>query len=152
MPRLAGQAYVISSLLAHLFAYLQAHPIRQAFAESTFVLTEESDWVKGSRVPDIAFFQMQRWQAYIAETANWGEKPFVLVPDLCVEVVSKNDVYADVNEKVARYLQDGVRLVWVIDPRGKTIHVHAADSNQITLLPADDMLTGVTCCRTSRSP
>ena len=142
VPPVAIHVYIVNRLLTHLIVYLQSSPIGEAFSESTFVLTEGSDWVKGSRVPDIAFFQIERWQGYITQTPDWGDKPFVLVPDLCVEVVSKNDMYADVSKKVTGYLEDGVRLVWVIDPRGKAIHIYTAGSNQITLLTADDTLTG----------
>ena len=142
VPPVAIHVYIVNRLLTHLIVYLQSNPVGEAFAESTFVLSEESNWVKGSRVPDIAFYQVERWQTYIAETADWGEKPFMLVPYLCVEVISKNDMYDDVSKKVTGYLEDGVRLVWVINPRGRTIHVHTAGSNQIKLLTADDTLTG----------
>ena len=45
---------------------------------------------------------------------DWQFKPFVIVPDLCVEIVSANDNYQDVDAKVDRYLSDGVKLVWVM--------------------------------------
>jgi Uma2 family endonuclease len=48
------------------------------------------------------------------------------VPDLCEEVISPNDIYLDVDEKVRGYLNDGVRIVWVVNPRSKAVNVHAS--------------------------
>lgn len=63
------------------------------------------------------FFEKNRLAAYKEQTPDREEKPFVLVPDLAIEIVSKNDRYSDINDKVMLYLADGVRLVWVIDPQ-----------------------------------
>ena len=38
------------------------------------------------------------------------------IPDLVVEVVSKNDTRAYTRRKVEDYLAAGVRLIWVADP------------------------------------
>lgn len=40
-----------------------------------------------------------------------------LAPDLAVEVVSPGDTPRQVLDKVGEYLQAGVRLVWIIDPK-----------------------------------
>ncbi len=37
-------------------------------------------------------------------------------PDLAVEVVSPNDLVAELDEKVEEYLRAGVKLVWVVHP------------------------------------
>ena len=64
-----------------------------------------------------------------------------VAPDLAVEVVSPNDLYSHLEEKVAEYLGAGVRLVWVIDPPTKTVRVHRADGSTATL-HSDDELSG----------
>jgi Uma2 family endonuclease len=46
------------------------------------------------------------------------------IPDLIVEVVSKNDTKPYVQRKVADYLAAGVKVVWVADPRTKTVVAH----------------------------
>ena len=43
------------------------------------------------------------------------------IPDLVVEVRSKNDRPAEVVEKVNEYLAAGVRLVWVLDAKSQTV-------------------------------
>ena len=62
-----------------------------------------------------------------------------VAPDLAVEVVSPHDLYSHLEEKVAEYLDAGVRLVWVIDPPTKTVRVHRADGSTATLHAADSL-------------
>lgn len=140
VPPVAIHVYVISRLLKLLFAWAQQHDAGEVFTESTFVQTDVSNWVKGSRVPDIAFYARRRWDEYLASTPDWDEKPIALIPDLCVEVVSKTDNYEDVDDKVAEYLRLGVRLVWVIKPRNRSITVYGA--GWVERLSADDTLAG----------
>jgi Uma2 family endonuclease len=46
------------------------------------------------------------------------------VPDLFVEVRSKNDSSAKVTTKVEWYLEAGVRLVWVLDAVTRSVIAH----------------------------
>lgn len=63
-----------------------------------------------------------------------------IVPDLVAEVVSPNDYYSDVEEKAKEYLGAGVCLVWVIDPRTKTVRVHRQDGSETRLGASDELL------------
>jgi len=45
-------------------------------------------------------------------------------PVLAVEILSPSDMQAGVDEKVELYLGSGVSLVWVINPRFRTVTVH----------------------------
>jgi Uma2 family endonuclease len=110
--------------------------------EMPYILIYDSTWIKGSRIPDLMFFAKARWQKYIQETPDWSSKPAVLVPDLVVEVVSANDRYSEINEKVRVFEEDGVRLIWIIDPAKKTVDVYE-DGNR-TALSEKDSLTGGT--------
>ena len=142
MPPLAGHSYIVNLLYKLLMQFLAKNPVGEVFVEVPFVLpdTDTGRWVKGSRVPDVAFFAADRLKSYMEQTSDWQNKPFMIVPDLVVEVVSKNDSYSDVTEKVELYLQDGVRLIWVIDPHRRKVVVHEG-SSQMTL-SADDTLSG----------
>jgi Uma2 family endonuclease len=73
-----------------------------------------------------------------------------IAPDLAIEVVSPNDIFYDVQEKVEEYLEAGVRLVWVIDPENRLITVHRADGSTTKLreqdeLAGEDVLPGFRC-------
>jgi len=64
-----------------------------------------------------------------------------LAPDLAAEVVSPGDRPRHVLDKVGEYLEAGVRLVWVIDPRKRKVVAYRSLSD-ITELGADDELDG----------
>lgn len=55
------------------------------------------------------------------------------IPELVVEVRSKNDSIAYVRRKVEHYLKAGVELVLVADPASKTINVHRPKGETETL-------------------
>ncbi len=62
------------------------------------------------RIPDVAVF---------AETEPDGPVPSQ-PPLLTVEIVSRDDRYSEVIEKLAEYQQWGVANIWVIDPQRRT--------------------------------
>lgn len=62
-----------------------------------------------------------------------------VVPDLAVEVVSPNDLADDVEDKRVEWLEAGARLVWVVHPVRRTVHVHTADGASRVFGPADEL-------------
>jgi Uma2 family endonuclease len=51
------------------------------------------------------------------------------IPTLAVEVLSPSDLMEDVNDKIDALLAAGVPMVWIIDPRRKTVTVHRPDAD-----------------------
>ncbi len=49
-------------------------------------------------------------------------------PVLAVEVLSPSDTQAEIDERVELYLQSGVAIVWLINPRFRTITVFRPDA------------------------
>ncbi len=129
-------------LLMALNTHAEKNNLGQAFMETTFVMPDSDDpnWVKGSRIPDLMFINSERLAYYEAHMPDWENKPLILVPDLVVEIVSPTDSYSDIDRKVDGYLRDGVSLVWIIDPRRKKVNV--VKTNSQIRLSVDDMLTG----------
>ena len=142
MPPVALHGLTIRILFRLLDAFCQTRQFGEVFTEMPYVLMYGSGWVKGSRVPDLMFFAAERWQSYTSTTENWQHKPFLLVPDLAVEVVSANDLYTELQAKVERFRADGVKLVWVVDPHRARVDVYEGERS-ITL-GQGDTLTGST--------
>jgi Uma2 family endonuclease len=127
MPSLAGHTETIEAIKDAIKDYLGKNPIGRTITEGTFILKANSDWVKGSRIPDIMFYAGTRLEDYKRATPEWKKMPYVLIPELVIEVVSLNDSYSDINRKVDYYLQDGVKEIWVIDPQAENALIHTAD-------------------------
>ena len=98
-----------------------------------------------TRRPDVSYISMDR----LPSTAI-PEGHCTIVPDLAVEVISPNDLYHEVEEKVEEYLQAGVRLVWVVDPHKQRIRIHRAKGTVQDLhlhdeLSGEDVIVGFRC-------
>lgn len=72
--------------------------------------------------PDVAFVRRDR----LPPLSQWTGFQH-LAPDLAVEVVSPNDTVGEVNDKTLTYLDGGVRLVWVVDPRRRIVAAYTPD-------------------------
>jgi Uma2 family endonuclease len=140
MPPVGIHGLIVQTLFLIIFTHCKKHDLGRVWQEMPYVLTYSSNWVKGSRVPDVMFYAKQRWETYIAETEDWGSKPFIIVPDFVIEVVSPNDLYTELQQKVEFYQHDGVRLIWIIDPMRKKVAVYSGE--QFFSFGAEDSLTG----------
>ncbi len=85
-------------------------------------------------IPDIAFVSNSR----IPDDMN---KAAPIPPDLAVEVVSPTDVLGRIVEKAFAYLAAGTQVVWVVEPKSKTVIVYRSETD-IKLLTRNDTLTG----------
>ncbi len=141
-PATMGHARFANVLARILNNFVLPRQLGEVIVEGGFVLSESPGWVTGSRVPDVSFYAAERWNKYTRENPDWDESAFVLIPDLAVEIISANDSWKKVVNKAAKYLEDGVRLVWIIDRKSRLIHIFQPDRPEILRLTADDTLTG----------
>jgi Uma2 family endonuclease len=88
------------------------------------------------RRPDVSFIRAERYSDELLE----GHVP--IPPDLAVEVISPNDLFYEVNQKVGEYQRAGVALIWVIDPNSRTVQVIEGDRPQVRLTEADELTGG----------
>ena len=84
--------------------------------------------------PDIAFVSTARLPENRRQVSP-------VAPDLAVEVLSPTDIQYRVIEKAFAYLDAGTRLVWIIEPVGKTVTVYRSQTD-IKTLTIDDTLSG----------
>lgn len=74
------------------------------------------------RKPDVSFIRLGRFPN---ETLPLGH--IRLAPDLAAEVVSPNDLYYEVEEKVKEYRAAGVGLIWIVIPPSRIVLVRRPD-------------------------
>lgn len=122
-----------ASILYFLADFVREHQLGEVLtAETGFVLSEEPPTV---RAPDVAFVAAE----HVPTKTPRGFGPFA--PDLAVEIVSPSNTLSEIHDKVLDYLDSGSRLVWVVDPVGRSVVVYASRED-IRLLGEGDELDG----------
>lgn len=86
------------------------------------------------RKPDVSVVRSSRMKGL---EPNPGLFP--LPPDLAVEVISENELYSDVLEKVEEYLHAGFPLIWVVDPPTRTVNIYRRDGSTRALRERDEI-------------
>ena len=120
-------------LSAYVTVDVRNHDLGRCYAAETgFLISRNPDTVLA---PDFAFVAKERL------TGPPGKKYVPLVPDLVLEVRSPGDTPSEVAEKVADWLAAGVRLVWELNLRDRTLTVYRPDAEPQRLGPSDT-LTG----------
>lgn len=96
------------------------------------------------RSPDVAWITKERWEALAPE----DRKKFPpIAPDFVLELVSPSDDLADVQAKMREYMENGVRLGWLIDPESKLVEIYRQNQpvevlQSPTTLAGEDVLPG----------
>ena len=125
---------ITSEIDSSLRPYVRSHGLGKVVAgDIGFQLTINPDTV---RAPDVAFVNAERVSAAGRVTGYWPG-----APDLVVEVISPNDLYTEVDEKVAEWIEHGARLVFVVNPRRRTVAMHCP-SDPVRILGEGDVLDG----------
>lgn len=73
------------------------------------------------RVPDVAWIHIDRWNAMSKEEKN--SFPY-MAPDFVVELKSKGDSLAYLQQKLMKWIKNGVRLAWLVCPDSRTTYVY----------------------------
>ena len=110
-------------------------------AETGFLISSDPDTV---RAPDVAFVSQKRLDKVGAVEGYWPG-----APDLVVEVISPNDTYSEVEEKVLEWLEAGSGIVVVVNPRKNVVTVYRSLTDIVVLteketVDAGDVLPGWT--------
>jgi Uma2 family endonuclease len=125
---------VTSEIDASLRSYVRAHQLgRVVVGNVGFLLAEDPDTV---RAPDVGFVRRERLKEIGRRSSFWPG-----APDLAVEVVSPTDLYTEVDEKVADWLESGARMVFVVNPRRRSVALHRA-GQAVRILTGKDSLDG----------
>ncbi|MDP8923509.1 MAG: Uma2 family endonuclease [Chloroflexota bacterium] len=129
-----GEHGDIASILdGSLGAHVRRQRLGRVFVDTGFLLATDPDTV---RAPNVAFVRREP-----PEAATRIRDYIPGAPDLAIEVISPNDLYTEVAEKVAEYLEHGARLVLVVNPRRPNVAVHRPDQ-PVRVLTVDDVIDG----------
>lgn len=116
------------------------NPLGKAFDSSTgFRLPNGA-----TRSPDASWVRRERWEAL----TDVQRKRFLpLCPDFAVELVSETDDLEDTQEKMQEYLENGLSLGWLINPKLEQVEIYRPNQAVEVLqspatLSGEDVLPG----------
>ena len=124
---------VIVRLGARIHAFVERTGLGMVTSDAGFLLATDPDTV---RAPDLAFVARDRIPAPGTTGAYWP-----LAPDLAVEILSPSNTASETQEKVLDYLDAGSHMVWVLDPRRRTVTVYRS-RDDIRIVGAGEEITG----------
>jgi Uma2 family endonuclease len=73
------------------------------------------------RSPDVAWIEQERWDSL---TLEQKEKFPPLAPDFVLELMSPSDRLSEVQEKMQEYIDNGVKLGWLIDRKTFRVEIY----------------------------
>lgn len=118
--------------VAYLFTQGEQPGHGQAFGKVGVILRRYPDCLVG---PDAAFVTTAQLPVRTSP-----EGYLITIPELVVEVRSKNDTQPEIDEKVNDYLTAGVALVWIADPVARTVTVYQANQQPIVFAATDTLI------------
>ena len=143
MPIGRPHTKIVAKLVYILLSFTMPRQIGTVFAADLGVWLERNpDTV---RAPDVAFISVERLPLD-DDDPGYSE----IAPDLAMEVASPRDSRPHIRRKALMWLENGVRLVWMVHPRSRTVDVYRKDSPVITLtededIDGGDILPGFSC-------
>jgi Uma2 family endonuclease len=137
IPRERGEVSVrhgiiSGDILTDLNIYVRTHNLGSVFGSDTqFLLATGPDVVVR---PDASFVRADR----LPDERDW-DRIMRQGPDLAVEVVSSNDRVVEVMAKIELYRAAGVPLIWLVEPRSRTVTVFADNAEPRTFGEGDTL-------------
>ncbi|MBN3868806.1 MAG: Uma2 family endonuclease [Nostoc sp.] len=97
-----------------------------------------------TRSPDASWVKIARWEAL---TPQQRKKFPPLCPDFVVELVSETDDLEDTQAKMREYINNGLRLGWLINPKNRQVEIYRSNQPVEVLqsprnLSGEDVLPG----------
>jgi Uma2 family endonuclease len=91
------------------------------------------------RSPDAAWLSNEKWKSLSAEE----KKVFAhITPDFIAEVMSPSDDLKQLQHKMQKWIENGVKLGWLIDPKTQTTFIYRADGTISKVTGFDKVLSG----------
>ncbi|MEM9540794.1 MAG: Uma2 family endonuclease [Cyanobacteria bacterium P01_E01_bin.42] len=131
MPPVGGESgNKEASLIGNLYIWNTRSRLGKVFSSSTgFILPNGAN-----RSPDAAWVALERWETL---TREQRQKLIPLCPDFLIELRSESDSLPPVQRKMEEYIENGLCLGWLIDPRNRQVEIYRANREKEVLENCD---------------
>jgi Uma2 family endonuclease len=121
-------------LIQQLFNWTDTNDLGVAFDSSAGFKMPKG----GNRSPDASWIQKARWDG-LTEAQKQQFAP--LCPDFVVELRSASDSLKELQDKMLEYLDNGVRLGWLIDRQNLRVEIYRAGQD-VEIIESAETLSG----------
>ncbi len=113
--------------------FIEENPLGEIFVGEVGIYTRrDPDTIRGA---DVLFISHER-------LAQVQARSFLdVAPELIIEVMSPDDRWSEVKQKLKEYFAIGVTIVWVADPTDKTISIYRSLTD-VRILSENEVITG----------
>jgi Uma2 family endonuclease len=123
-----------ATLISRFIVWNEQSQLGEVFDSSTcFKLPNGAD-----RSPDVSWVRRDRWDAL---TLQEKEKFPPIAPDFVLELMSPSDNLKAAQTKMQEYMDNGVKLGWLINRQNRTIEVYRPD-RPVEILQSPATLSG----------
>ena len=123
-----------AGLTAQLWNWNSQTKLGKVFDSSTgFKLPNGAD-----RSPDASWMTLERWNAL---TPEQRQKFLPLCPDFVIELRSASDRFKTIQDKMQEYIENGLRLGWLINPQDRRVEIYRL-GKEVDILESPKSLSG----------
>lgn len=134
-PTGGPHAEVEANIAYELNRFVKGKGLGKVLCGEIGIITERGpDTVRGA---DVAFISIER----LGQRASAGSGYLDVAPELVVEIVSPNDRWSHIQEKLTEYFAIRVQIVWLVDPKRRQLTVYRSLTDA-TLLESSAILSG----------
>ena len=119
---------VAAKILGLIYTYLSEHSIGKVYTPDVGIQFPSGN----VRSPDVTYVSNAKLPGG-RSPKTFGE----VIPDLAVEVLSPSDSMRELGRKIGEFLENGVPLVWLVDPERETVTIYRSLSDTEQLTAAD---------------
>jgi Uma2 family endonuclease len=123
-----------TNLIVQLAIWNQQAKLGEVFDSSTGYKLPNG----ANRSPDVSWIQQERWDGL---TSEQKEKFIPLAPDFVLELMSPTDYLVNTQAKMKEYLENEVKLGWLINPQAKQVEIYRL-GQQAELLDSPRLISG----------
>jgi Uma2 family endonuclease len=114
-----------------IWEFLERNPIGKVYSSDVGIAFPNGN----VRSPDVTYVSLAKLPGGRSPD-TFGE----VIPDLAVEVLSPSDSLKELGRKIGEFLENGVPLVWLVDPARETVTVYRS-LTQTEQFSASDVIT-----------
>ena len=123
-----------AKLISRFVVWNEQTQLGEVFDSSTcFKLPNGAD-----RSPDVSWIKQERWDAL---TPSEKEKFPPIAPDFVLELMSPSDRLSETQEKMQEYIEQGVKLGWLINRKNRQVEIYRPGQD-VEVLDSPTTLSG----------